>query len=152
MNTTVEKNTKIKSCRDDARSTCALANGLDLVGDRWTLLIIRDLMFTNRNEFGHFVNSGEGISTNILTDRLERLQQCKIITKLPHPTHGKKNIYQLTDQGLALFPVLIELILWSYRTIKDTFVPEPVYQMMINDRETLYEKIKSREPLFLLEL
>lgn len=139
-------------CRHSPRSACALANGLEILGDRWTLLIIRDLMFTNRNEFGHFVNSGEGISTNILTERLARLQEYNVVNKLPHPSHGKKNIYQLTEQGIALFPVLIELMLWAHETVADTFIPEPIYQKLKNDREALYQKVKNREPLFVLDL
>lgn len=138
--------------RHDARSMCALSNGLELLGDKWTLLIIRDLMFTNRNEFGHFIQAGEGISTNILTERLDRLQQYHVINKLPHPTHGKKNIYQLTDQGLKLFPTLVELTLWSHNSLSDTFIPPQVYDMMVNDRESLYKKVKDRQPLFTFDL
>ncbi len=138
--------------RHEARSACALANGLELVGDRWTLLIIRDLMFSNRNEFGHLLKAGEGISTNILTERLERLQQYNVIKKLPHPTHGKKFIYELTEQGLALAPVLIEMVLWSHNNLADTFIPPSIHQMILDDREALYEKVRSREPLFILDL
>ena len=142
----------VKPCRHESRSPCALANGLELIGDRWTLLIIRDLMFTNKNEFGHLLNSGEGISTNILTERLSRLQDYQVIDKLPHPTHGKKSVYQLTTQGLELVPVLIELTLWSYKTISDTFIPPSIHELMLNDREALYQKVRNREPLFFFEL
>lgn len=142
----------VKPCQHEARSMCALANGLEILGDRWTMLIIRDLMFTNRNEFGHLANSGEGISTNILTDRLDRLQQYQVIEKLPHPTHGKKNIYQLTEQGLKLFPSLIELVLWSHDIIANTYIPEEIHERILNDREGLYQQILRREPLFLIDL
>ena len=143
---------KIENCPADMRSPCALANGLEILGDRWTLLVIRDLMFTNRREFGHFLNAGEGISTNILTERLERLQQSGVISKKPHPGHGKKFIYELTERGINLAPVLIELALWAYDNIEGTFIPPVARSMMLNNRELLLEKIRSREPLVELNL
>ena len=134
------------------RSPCAIANGLEILGDRWTLLIIRDLMFTNRSEFGHFLHSGEGISTNILTERLERLQSHGIITKQPHPEHGKKFVYQLTEAGFRLAPTLIELTLWAIETIDNTFVPASVLDMMKHDKEKLIALVKKRECLIELDL
>lgn len=142
----------VKPCSHNSRSVCALANGLELLGDKWTLLIIRDLMFTNRNEFGHFLHSGEGISTNILTERLERLQQYQIVEKLPHPSHGKKSIYQLTEQGIELFPALIELILWSFNHISDTFIPPSIHKEIVNNRAALFAKVKKGEALVVLDL
>lgn len=134
------------------RSPCAIACGLELLGDRWTLLIIRDLMFTNRNEFGHLLNAGEGISTNILSDRLDKLQCHGIVNKHTHPSHGKKFIYELTDRGLDLAPVLIELSLWSSKVIDEAFIPKPIQQLMMRDRKTLLKKIRAREPLVTLDL
>ena len=130
-----------------ARSKCAIANGLEVLGDKWTLLIVRDLMFTDRNQFCHLQQASEGISTNILTERLTRLQNYRIIEKLPHPTHGKKFIYQLTEQGIALFPVLVEFMLWAREAIDGCFIPPAIYEPMVHDRDTLYRKVKRREPL-----
>jgi len=135
---------------EDMRSQCAIANGLEILGDRWTLLIIRDLMFTNRREFGHFMQAGEGISTNILSDRLQRLQCHGVITKEAHPEHGRKFIYQLTDKGLKLAPMVIELTLWGNETIEDTFVPPPILKMMKTDREKLIGLINSK--VYLVEV
>ena len=132
------------------RSSCALANGLEVLGDRWTMLIIRDLMFTNRNQFGQLLDSGEGISTNILSERLERLQNYQIIEKLPHPTHGRKSIYRLADKGLGLAPILIELTLWSYKSVAGSFIPEDIHYMLLNEREKIYQQINRREPLFIV--
>ncbi|MBB3060801.1 winged helix-turn-helix transcriptional regulator [Microbulbifer rhizosphaerae] len=134
------------------RSRCALANGLEILGDRWTLLIIRDLMFTNRREFRHFLASSEGISTNILTDRLQRLQGAGIISKRPHPDHGKKFIYELTTAGRALAPTMIEFALWALHTIEGTFLPQPLLDMMENHRDELVEKIGRGEYLLELDL
>ena len=134
------------------RSQCAIANGLEVLGDKWTLLIIRDLMFTNRREFGHFLKSGEGIATNILSDRLDKLQCFGIINKQPHPNHGKKFIYDLTEQGLKLAPILIELTLWSFETVEHAFIPPKILEMMRNDRQKLVSLINKRECLVVLDL
>lgn len=148
----LQTNSKPNPVPESSRSNCALANGLDILGDKWTMLIIRDLMLTNRNEFGHFLNANEGISTNILTERLNRLQQFDVIEKLSHPSHGRKFIYQLTDKGMALAPVLIELALWSHSVIEKTFIPDEIYQLMVNNREIIYQKVQAREPLVILDL
>ncbi len=137
---------------NNMRSQCAIANGLEILGDRWTLLIIRDLMFTNRREFGHFLKSGEGISTNILTDRLDKLQCFGIISKHPHPEHGKKFIYDLTEQGLKLAPTIIELTLWSLETVQNTFLPPKIAAMMRTNRQQLISLINQRECLVEVDL
>lgn len=137
---------------DGMRSECPVANGLEILGDRWTLLIVRDLLFTNRSEFGHFLNSGEGISTNILSERLERLQCHGIISKQPHPEHGKKFTYQLTTAGLKLAPTIIELTLWAAQNIEDTSAPPGFLDMMKNNRKKLINLINKRECLIELEL
>ncbi len=95
------------------RSRCPVVFALDLFGDRWTLLIVRDLVFTDHTTYGDFLKSGEGISTNILADRLKRLEDGGIVTKHSDPEHGAKYRYRLTEKGLALVPVLMEMIRWS---------------------------------------
>jgi len=97
----------------DCRSFCPVANALDVLGDRWSLLVIRDLMFMKKHEFGEFMQGPERIATNILTDRLHCLQECGIIDCRPHPSHKKKKLYYLTPKGKALLPVLVELIIWG---------------------------------------
>ncbi len=153
----IEKMTKktLKDSKPDchkSRSACAIANGLELIGDRWTMLILRDLMFTNRNEYGHLLNSGEGIATNILCERLERLQQYKLIEKKPHPNHGKKVIYELTDIGRSFAPVLIEFALWSEKTFPNSYIPEQAKDLMTNDKENLIKRILAGETIFKLDL
>ncbi|MCB1667962.1 MAG: helix-turn-helix transcriptional regulator [Pseudomonadales bacterium] len=134
------------------RSQCALANGLEILGDRWTLLIVRDLMFTNRCEFSHFMQSGEGISSNILADRLERLVEHGVISKQPHPGHGKKYIYRLTDVGLKLAPTVIEFSLWAAENIEGAFVPPSLVELMQGGREKLLGLIYQRQTLIHLDL
>ncbi len=105
----------------ECRSCCPIANALDILGDRWSLLVIRDMMMFNKHEFGEFIKGPERIATNILTDRLNCLQDCRIIASRRHPTHKNKKIYYLTQKGKDLLPVLVELILWggTYRAAPD---------------------------------
>lgn len=140
--------TQVKTGKSAMRSLCPLANALDIMGDRWTLLIIRDLMFTSRCEFGQLLNAGEGIATNILAERLERLQQHGIISKQKHPEHGKKYRYALTELGLKLAPVLIETVLWGSEAVKESSGPPHIMSMMKRDKDALLQKIYRREPLF----
>ncbi len=95
------------------RSDCPISTALDIFGDKWTLLIIRDLVFKEKNTYGEFLLSDEKIATNILADRLALLECAKIISKHPHPDSKAKVLYKLTSKGIDLVPVLIEIILWS---------------------------------------
>lgn len=95
------------------RSDCPLNFGLELFGDKWTLLIIRDLMFFGKRYYNELLKSAEGISTNILADRLAHLEQEKIIRKDHDPRHKQKIRYSLTQKGIDLTPVIIAIGLWS---------------------------------------
>src|SRR5215470_17133776 len=88
---------------------------VEMLGDRWSLLIIRDMMLLGRRTFKEFLGSYEGIATNILADRLRRLEAYGIIAALPDPSDGRKLIYQLTPKGIDLAPVLTEMVLWAAR-------------------------------------
>lgn len=89
--------------------------GLDIFGDRWTLLIVRDLMFTGKRHYREMLGSEEHISTNILADRLKMLLDEGIVTKTEDPTHKQKAIYSLTEKGIALLPILMQISSWSYK-------------------------------------
>ena len=93
--------------RQDRRSTCPISTGLELLGDRWTLLVIRDLMFAGKRHFREFLQSEEAISSNVLADRLNSLVESGIVTKSGDPTHAQKAVYSLTEKGLELLPVLV---------------------------------------------
>ncbi|RAJ02345.1 HxlR family transcriptional regulator [Chitinophaga skermanii] len=95
------------------RSGCPLNYGLEIFGDKWTLLIIRDLMFFNKKYYNEFLQSEEGISTNILADRLQLLEKNKFIRKEKDGEHKQKIIYRLTQKGIDLMPLLMEIGLWS---------------------------------------
>ena len=95
------------------RSQCPISTALDIFGDKWTLLVIRDLLFNEKKTYGEFLNSEERIATNILSDRLSLLEMAGIVSKRKHPEHGLKIIYSLTSKGVDLIPVLVEIIVWS---------------------------------------
>jgi DNA-binding HxlR family transcriptional regulator len=99
------------------RSPCPLGGALDLVGDRWTLLVIRDLLFYRKHRFAEFLASPERISTNILTERLERLERCGLVERRRYHDRPVREEYALTARGLELRPVLRELISWGKRHV-----------------------------------
>ena len=101
------------SKKGECRSVCPLANALDILGDRWTLLIIRDMMFMGKHEYREFAGGPEKIATNILADRLKGLMCMGIIQYLPHPGHKSKKNYYLTEKGKALLPLLVEMVIWG---------------------------------------
>jgi DNA-binding HxlR family transcriptional regulator len=94
-------------------STCPINASLAVLGDRWSLLVVRDLMFAGYRTFNQFLNAGEGMATNVLTDRLAKLIEARIITKQPDPDDGRKWLYRLTRKGIELAPVLLELSKWG---------------------------------------
>lgn len=94
------------------RSLCPIACGLDVIGDHWTLILIRDLLLFGKHEFREFLESEEGISSNILSDRLQRLQKCGLIKFIYHPNNRRRKLYYLTPQGKDLAPVLAAIFIW----------------------------------------
>jgi len=95
------------------RSGCPISLSLELLGDRWTLLIVRDLIFAGKTHFREFLLSDEGISSRTLAERLQTLQDEGIVTRSDDPTHKLKAIYRLTEAGIDLLPVLATLGAWG---------------------------------------
>jgi DNA-binding HxlR family transcriptional regulator len=108
-----------------ARSSCPIANTLDLIVDRWTLLVIRDLLFFGRHRFGELLASPEGIPTNILTDRLRRLEECGMVVKVPYPSRPQRYEYHLTPKGEDLVPVLRAMVEWAQRHVPGVSTEPP---------------------------
>ena len=103
------------------RSGCPINLSLEVLGDKWSLLIIRDMMFGNRRHFRELLTkSEEGISSNILADRLKTLLAEGIITREGDPSHKQKGIYSLTEKGIELLPVLAQMAAWGYKYLKVT--------------------------------
>jgi DNA-binding HxlR family transcriptional regulator len=95
------------------RSGCPLNASVEMLGDRWSLLIIRDMMLRGSRSYKEFLECYEGIATNILADRLQKLVAYGIIATEPDPSDGRKVIYLLTSKGIDLAPVLTEMVLWA---------------------------------------
>jgi DNA-binding HxlR family transcriptional regulator len=110
--------------KQEKRSLCPISGALELIGDRWTLLIIRDIYFLGKTRFEEFLESPEKISTNILSDRLKRLEETGLITKTQYGQHSKRMSYSLTERGQKLEGVLRELIKWGLENISDTKIPK----------------------------
>ncbi len=106
---------KERSAEKTIRSGCPVSLGLDIFGDKWTLLIVRDLMFSGKRHFRELLASDEGISSNILADRLKMLLAEGIISKAEDPSHAQKMVYTLTEKGVALLPILLQISEWSYQ-------------------------------------
>jgi DNA-binding HxlR family transcriptional regulator len=124
------------------RSPCPVACTLDLIGDRWTLLVIRDMMFFGKQRFEAFLESPEGISTNILANRLRLLEELGLVEKQPYSSHPRRMNYQLTEKGKSLRPVLKVITAWGLKHIDDTQIPRSNPSDV--DRPT--DKAKATEP------
>lgn len=105
------------------RSACPIANALDLLGDRWTLLVVRDLMFCGKRLYGELARCEEGIPTNILADRLKRLEAAGLVRREPYQDHPVRYEYALTSSGADLLPVMRELVRWAGKHIPAAGVP-----------------------------
>ena len=131
------------------RSGCPLSVSLERFGDRWSLLIIRDLMVRGYRTFREFQHSGEGIATNILSDRLRKLAEAGILTTEPAEEDGRSAHYRLTPKGIALAPVLLELLVWSARH-EETAAPSAFVDHMERSREAVlaevYRRWEQRDP------
>lgn len=106
---------------DHRRSGCPINLTLEVVGDKWSLIVLRDIMFGDRRHFRELLaSSEEGIASNILADRLKRLVDEGILTKADDPTHKQKAVYSLTEKGIELFPVLAQMSAWGLRHLPVT--------------------------------
>lgn len=106
---------KIIMAAELTRSGCPINLALEVFGDKWTLIIIRDIMFEGKRHFRELLQSEEKIASNILTDRLNMLEREGIITKSPDPDHKQKYIYSLTEKGIDLLPIMVEVGGWSLK-------------------------------------
>ena|SRR6188768_4074389 len=102
---------------DGHRSYCPINLSLEVFGDRWTLLVLRDMMFGGKRHFREFLQSDELIASNILAKRLELLVAEGIVTKADDPTHKQKAVYSLTEKGIALLPIIVQIGAWGSRYV-----------------------------------
>jgi DNA-binding HxlR family transcriptional regulator len=129
--------------KNNRRSDCPVSCSLDVWGDKWSLLIIRDLLNAKQCTYGDFLKSAEGIATNILASRLLALEENGVIEKLSHPDSKAKVLYKLTHKGIDLLPLLIEIGIWAekYYDIDKTKKAE-LKEVKKNKEEFIKAKIK----------
>lgn len=126
-----------------ARSSCPISCALDLLGDRWTLLVVRDLLMRGRRHFEHLA-ADESIATNILADRLERLEEAGVITKHRDPDDGRRRLYAPTPRGVDLIPILLEIGLWGDEHTGHGQADALLLQRTRNDRDALEAELRER--------
>jgi DNA-binding HxlR family transcriptional regulator len=124
------------------RSGCPLNASVEMLGDRWSLLIIRDMMLRGFRTYKEFLESHERIATNILADRLRKLEVHGIIATKPDPSDGRKMIYLLTPKGIDLAPVLTEMVLWA--AAHEETGNQPLVRQMQNDKKQFLTAIRQR--------
>lgn len=126
------------------RSHCPIAFGLDVIGDRWTLLVLRDLIITGKRHFRELAASPEGIASNILSDRLRRLEAEGMLRRYSDPDNARQLIYAPTQKALDLLPVLLELVRWGYAHDPQTAAPAAFVARVVDDRPALIAEILAR--------
>jgi DNA-binding HxlR family transcriptional regulator len=138
---------------DNLRSNCPVNFGLETFGDKWSLLIVRDIVFWGKKTYGEFLRSDEGIATNILASRLEQMVANGILKREPHPTDRRKDHYSLTEKGLELIPLLVEIVAWSGKLIEWQSVagggtPEQIKQVQrfaaTRDKRKIIDEIRRK--------
>jgi len=131
------------TAKSKRRSGCPVSASLESVGDRWSLLIVRDLMVRGFHTFKDFQNSGEGIATNILSDRLRRLKGAGIICAEMEETDARRINYRLTEKGIDLAPVLLELLIWGAQH-ENTGEPCALIEKLAKHRAEILGEVRRR--------
>lgn len=123
------------------RSTCPVSSSLDIFGDKWTLLVLRDMLFEGKSAYGQFLQSEEKIATNILADRLAILESQGILSKSVAADKKSKFTYRLTEKGVDIVPVIVELVLWGARHCP-TIVAPGLLEELHAGKDAAVEKYK----------
>ncbi len=142
-----------RTSKTKPRSGCPVSVSLDLLGDRWSLLIVRDMMVRGYRTFREFQRAGEGIATNILSDRLQKLEEGDILEREPAVGDGRSTYYRLTEKGIALAPVLLEILIWGAHHEK-TDAPCAAIEAMEKNRAAViaeaFRRWEERDPMPLI--
>jgi len=125
------------------RSECPVTFALDSFGDKWSLLIVRDLMLRGRRTYGEFLDAGDGIATNILANRLKDLESKGIITKLRDLENRSRYLYSLTEKGLDLAPIILDMIRWSAKYDPTTGAHKVFLRRLREDFDGIVSDIRS---------
>ena len=125
-------------------SGCPISFALDLIGDRWSLLVLRDIMLWDKQYYDEFAASDEGISTNILADRLKHLEADGFITRHQDEDNRRRYIYRPTEKAMDLLPMILEMVLWSANYDSDTAAPPEVINTITGDRDGFITGIRQK--------
>lgn len=138
-----------KKSTPERRSGCPVSISLEMLGDRWSLLLVRDMMVRGYRTFREFQRAGEGIATNILTDRLRKLEAAGLVSTEPSKDDGRSTHYRLTEKGIALAPVLLDLLIWGAQH-EETAAPCSLIAQMAQNRDAVlaetYRRWAERDP------
>lgn len=126
------------------RSSCLIASALDLIGDKWSLLIVRDMLMHQKKTFKEFASSDEKVATNLLSSRLKLLESLDVISKRKLNSNKKENIYLLTDKGIDLAPLIMELVLWSDKYIREYNHDMNKHETRKIDKTTVIENAQNK--------
>lgn len=126
------------------RSDCPIAFSLDLLGDRWTLLVLRDLLLVGKQRFAEFQAAPEGMASNVLADRLQALHAAGLVERRPDPQDGRRVIYRPGPAALDLLPVLLELIRWGATHDARTAAPKAFVERIARDRAGVEAELRRR--------
>ena len=129
------------------RCDCPFTSAIDILGDKWMLVIVKQVLVDGKETFKDFMESEEAIATNILSAKLKLLEEIGIILKTKRPDNKKTNLYLLTDKGLALTPMLVELALWSdgyLRDVHSTIVDGPAMELLRKDKVAFASMLETR--------
>jgi DNA-binding HxlR family transcriptional regulator len=125
---------------------CPVAYALDTFGDRWSLLIVRDIIMLGSKTYSDFISANEAVSTNILADRLKFLEAEGIISKNRDPANRRSFIYDLTKKGCDITPLILDMILWGAKYDSNSKAPAHIIKRIKEDRESFLNEIRSRFP------
>jgi DNA-binding HxlR family transcriptional regulator len=128
----------------EVRSHCPINYTLEHFGDKWSFLIIRDLMFKGKRHYNEFLEAGEKVSTSVLGDRLKKLEEMGIITRGKDTVKKSRIRYSLTQQGIDLLPILLEMIIWGGLNDDQTESPKEFIDQALGNREALLNEIREQ--------
>ena len=130
--------------KNKKRSDCPISCTLDILGDKWSLLIIRDMMFRQKSTYGEFLKSEEKIATNILASRLQNLEENDLIEKLEHPESKAKVLYKLTPKAIDLLPIIVEIHLWADKNFELPIEIKTAIKEVREDKTEFIKKVTAQ--------
>jgi DNA-binding HxlR family transcriptional regulator len=127
----------------ERRSDCPISYALDFVGDRWTLIVLRDLILGGKRRFQEFVASNEKIASNILSNRLKLLERAGLVTRTKDPAHRRSVIYTPTEKGVDLLPIILELVHWGAKYDPKSAAPPQMIRRLAKDRDGFVAEVRA---------